>query len=134
MREWVELKGWSLHPCTGSYCPLVRLRDSHALGKVSICLFCARQLFRVADGHLAWSLRKGEERQKERVSLLSGPPRGPQEPEAAPEVVLSPGLCSWTQAGKAEGGRGKMGGECHARIARRGRGVAMATVEGRGQV
>lgn len=67
---------------------------SHALGKIPIRSLCAWQLFLAAGGHLAWSQREGEERQKERATLVSGLPRGLQEPEAAPEVVPDPGLCS----------------------------------------
>lgn len=103
----------------------MRLRGSHALGKVPIDLLCAPQLFLVASSHLAWSLRQGGE--KEPVTPGSGPPRGPQEPGAAPEVVLGPGLCSRTRKGKAEG---LMGGECQTRPAGWGRGVAKATGEG----
>ena len=35
------------------------------------------------------------------MTLVSGPPREPQEREAAPEVVPGPGSCSWTREGKA---------------------------------
>lgn len=41
----------------------MRLRGSHAPGKVPIDLLCAPQLFLVAGSHLAWSLRQGEERE-----------------------------------------------------------------------
>lgn len=39
----------------------MRLRGSHALGKVPIDLLCAPQLFLAAGSHLAWSLRQGTE-------------------------------------------------------------------------
>lgn len=78
----------------------MRLRGSHALGKVPIDLLCAPQLFLAAGSHLAWSLRQG--REKELVTPGSGPPRGPREPGAGPEVVLGPGLCSRVTKGRAE--------------------------------
>lgn len=69
------------------------------------------------------------------MTLVSGPPREPQEREAAPEVVPNPGSCSWTREGKAGVGGGKMGGECQQGLLGGGRrGVAMVTGEGRGQV
>lgn len=62
------------------------------------------------------------------MTLVSGPPREPQEREAAPEVVPNPGSCSWTREGKAGGGGGKMGGECQQGLVGGGRrGVAMVT-------
>ncbi|XP_023056360.1 WD repeat-containing protein 13 isoform X1 [Piliocolobus tephrosceles] len=52
----------------------MRLRDSHALGRMPIDSLWARQLFLIAGGHLAWSLRKGG--QKEPATVVSGPLRG----------------------------------------------------------
>lgn len=80
----------------------MRLRGSHALGKVPIDLLCAPQRFLAAGSHLAWSLRQG--REKELVTPGSGQPREPQEPGAAPEVVLGPGLSCRVTKGRAENG------------------------------
>lgn len=77
------------------------------LGKIPIRSLCAWKLFLAAGGHLAWRQRE----KTEGATLVSGLPRGPQEPEAALDVVPDPGPCSWTQEGKAGSGGGKMGGE-----------------------
>lgn len=102
------------------------------MGKIPIHSLYAWQPFLAAGSHLAGSLGEGEERQKERATLVSEPPWGPQEPEAAPEVVPDPGPCSWAQKGKAGGGD-KMGGESQGLLGW-GRSVAMAIREGRSQV
>lgn len=83
----------------------MRLRGSHAPGKVPIDLLCAPQLFLVAGSHLAWSLRQGEEREGTGDTGLRAAGGGPQALGVAPEVVLGPGLCSRTRKGKAEGRR-----------------------------
>lgn len=54
----------------------MRLRDSHALGRMSIDSLWARQLFLIAGGHLAWSLRKGGETEGTGDSGLRAAPGG----------------------------------------------------------
>ena len=107
----------------------MRLRGfSHALGRIPIDLLRARRLFLAAGGHLTGACER--EREERRVTLVSGPPREPQEREAAPEVVPDPGSCSWTREGNAWGGWGRDGWGVPTRITRWGRGVAMVIGKG----
>lgn len=91
---WVELKGWSLHPVPEATVPKRACVVLPRPGKDSYPFALGLAALPGSRRPSCWSLREGAERQKERATLVSGPPRGPQEPEAAPEVVSDPRLCS----------------------------------------